>query len=808
MEFVDGEDLSAIIARGPVPLPDALAIARQVADALEAAHDQGIVHRDLKPANIKVRRDGAVKVLDFGLAKAMDPAGLSSADAMNSPTLTVRATQMGLVIGTAAYMAPEQARGKIVDRRADIWAFGVVLFEMLTGSQAFKGDDISEVMATVLKTEPDWKALPEGIPAPITRLLRRCLEKDPRKRLSAIGDARLELDEPEPASAAAVATATRSRHTIGLNLAIALAAIAIVATAAAAWFWWKSAGAPAGGLVGTPHLSVMLSEGHEVVNAAMAPLALSPDGQRLVYVDGRDGQAQLYLRALEDLEPKALAGTDGPRSPFFSPDGQWIAFFSQGKLKKVAVGGTAVEVICDCAPDARGGTWGPDGNIYFTPTNIAGLWKIPATGGSATELTHLDSARGEISHRWPSALADGTTLLFTVWTGPGPDERQIVAQSLATGERRVVVHGGDKAEYVAGHLVYARLDDLFAIAWRPSDTKVDGGAPVLMREHARQENEGAGAYDVSSNGTLAALPGGAVRYAQRLVWVDRAGKVEPLPLPDRDYESVWISPNGLQAIVQIREGAMGLWLYDFARHTLTPLATTGGSSQAGGWTPDGRRVIYRATRNGARNLFWRAADGTGDEHRLTSSDTVQSPGSVTPDGRWLIFHETGGAAGAGQIEILPLDTGRPETPKVLVGKGAANGQISPDGRWLAYQLLLAGRNEVYVQPFPGPGPRIQVSTDGGLDALWSHDGRELFYLSGDRLMAVDVSTSPTFSAGTPRVLVQGRYRPSPNSKTAWDVSSDGRRFLRIQQTEPERPLNRIDVALNWLAELNAAAPAK
>ena len=810
MELVEGEDLSAVIARGPIPLADALAIARQIADGLEAAHDQGIVHRDLKPANIKLRGDGTVKVLDFGLAKAMDPVGHSSPDAMNSPTLTVRGTQMGLIVGTAAYMAPEQARGKTVDRRADIWAFGVVLFEMLTGGQAFKGDDISEVLATVLKSEPDWRTLPPAMPGSIKRLLRRCLEKDPRRRLSAIGDARLELDESDPAPGAIVDTLGLSRRrSIGLNAALVLLAVAVLATAVVTRFWWRPGDRDVAAVTGSPHLSIMLSHGHELGDAGRAPVAVSPDGQRVVYVDDSLGQTQLYIRALVDPQPKALPGTEGARTPFFSPDGEWIAFIAQGKLKKVAVGGTSVQVVTDGTAESRGGTWAPDGHIYFAPTNISGIWKVPATGGTAVEITKLDRAHGEISHRWPSALPDGQTLLFSIWTGPGPDERHIVAQSLATGDRRVLVRGGDSARYVsAGYLIYARLDDLFAVPWRPSDAGVGSAAPVALPEHPRLENEGAAAYDISATGTLVCVTGGAARYAQQLVWIDRAGRTDPLPLPSRDYESVWLSPDGRQALVQIREGTMGLWIYDFARQTLTPIATTGGSSQAGAWTPDGKGIIYRGTRNGERNLYWRAADGTGDEQRLTNGEGSPSTNSISPDGRWLVYHEIGGtsALGSGRVMVLPLDGARPATPRVLVSGNAGNGQVSPDGRWLAYQQVESDGFQVYVQPFPGPGPRIRISTDGGHDVLWSRDGKELFYLTGDRLLAVDVSTSSTFSVGAPRLVMHGRYRPAANGMTPFGISPDGRRFLRVRQIEPERPLDRIDVVLNWLAEVKAPLP--
>jgi Tol biopolymer transport system component len=804
MECVEGEDLAQRIARGPIPIDEAMPIARQIADALEAAHERGIVHRDLKPANVKVSPDGVVKVLDFGLAKAMDPPDPSSVNAMNSPTLTVRGTQMGMIVGTAAYMSPEQARGKAVDRRADIWAFGVVLYEMLTGRQAFKGDDISEVLATVLKTEPDWHALPSGMPPSIARLLRRCLEKDPRKRLSAIGDARLELDDTEAAVPVAVPPGTAPRgRTIGVPVAAALVGMAILVTAGGARFWFAGSAPVPAAIVGAPHLSMALPDGDGIATTETEPLAVSPDGQRVVYVARRAGKIELYMRTLHDPEPKVLAGTEGAITPFFSPDGGWVGFFAQGKIKKVAVAGGAVLNVGEATLVARGGAWGSDGQIYFAPTNTTGLWKVPATGGTATVVTALDRTHGEVSHRWPLVLPDGT-LIFTVWTGPGPDERQIVAQPTAGGVRRVLVRGGDMARYAPqGYLVYARLDQLFAIPWRPSDREVSSAPPIALNVYPRMEGEGAAAYDISAAGTLACVTGGAARYEQRLVWIDSAGTIEPLPAPARDYESLSISPDGTRALLQIREGTIGLWIYDFARHTLTPIATGNRSSQAGMWTPDGKGIVYRGTRNGERNLYWRAADGTGDEQRLTTGDGSETPTAITPDGRVLVYNIQGRKAGGRQILSIRLDGPRPATPQVVVSEdGASNGQLTADGRWLAYEMNeSSGGVEVYIRPFPGPGPRTRVSENGGITPLWSRDGRRLFYDVGDELVAVTVQTSPALSIGAPHTMMRGRFRAGPNAKTPFDISPDGTRFLRIQQAQPDRPLDRIDIVLNWLAEL-------
>ena len=800
MELVQGDDLSVLIDRGALPLAEALPIARQIADALEAAHEQGIIHRDLKPANVKVRPDGTVKVLDFGLAKALAPEGASaSADAMRSPTLTARATQMGMIIGTAAYMAPEQAKAKSVDKRADIWAFGVVLYEMLTGARAFEGDDTSEVLATVLKSEPAWHALPADTPPSIRRLLRRCLEKEPRRRLSAIGDARLELEETDSPISTPATPPPAARPAIGIGLAAGLVAVSILATAGV--MRWLSARTSTPAPNGVTRLSIALPEGDEVTEKNLAPLAISPDGARIVYVALRSGVRRLFVRNLADRDVKPLEGTEGARAPFFSPDGQWIGFFAQGKLKKAAVGSAAVQVLASDIAEGRGGTWTADGTIYYAPTNLSGLWKVPATGGSPSEVTRLNAERGEVSHRWPDALSDGS-LLFSSWTGPGPDEHSIFKLNPATGERHVLTTVGDTPRYVAdAYLAYGRLDALFAVPWRSTQTTPDNIAPISLPESPRLENEGAALYDVSANGTLAYIAGGSARYTQRIVWVDRAGAIQAAPMPERDYEAVAPSPDGQRAVVQIREGSIGLWIFDFSRHTLTPLVTSGGSSQGPVWTADGKRVIYRGTRNGTRNIYWKAADGSGDEERLTTNpNVIHTPSSVSPDGQWLSYTESGGEVGGTNVWVVGLQGDR--TPRKLV-PSVGNGQISPDGRWLAYQSVASGQNEVYAMPFTGPGPRIPVSVNGGENPLWSPDSRELFYTTEDRTMAVTVTPGATLSVSAPRLLFEGRYRPGSNAVTPFGISSDGRRFLRIQQVQPDRPVTRIDVVLNWFSELAA-----
>ncbi len=805
LEFVDGRTLSDVLGEGALPLTEALPIARQIADALSAAHERGIIHRDLKPGNVMVTAEGVVKVLDFGLGKALESEAPSS-EPSNSPTMTMAATQAGIILGTAGYMSPEQAKGRAADKRSDVWAFGCVLFEMLAGRRAFEGEDITEVLAAIVRGEPDWTALPAATPPAIRELVERCLLKNRAERISDMSVVRFLLSERTHAGSTMSAPASGMMSTprgqsIGWPVAAGLVAAAVLATAAAMWF--LSPAPPGAGAGMVTRVSVTLPDGDQFHWANQLPMAISADGRTIVYAALRDGVPKLYVRAMSDSEPRVLAGTDGAKTPFFSPDGEWIGFFAQGKLKKIAIGGAALQTVTD-APEARGGTWDSDDTIYFTPRNAASIWKVSAAGGTATELTTLDRTRGETSHRWPHVIPGQQTLLFSALTGPGQDERQVVSLSLVTGDRHVLIQGGATPRYVTtGHLLYGNGDALFAVPWTPSQTSLAGAVPTAMVELPRLENETALAYGVSDNGTLVYLAGGPSRTLNRVVWVDHAGNTAPLSLPEREYESVVISPDGRRAIVQVYEGLLTLWMVDLARQTLTPFVTSG-SSQAPIWTPDGTRVIYRGTRSGFRNLFRRSADGTGAEERLTEKiDVVQSATSISPDGAWLVFNE--GSTGGTGVWKLRLDTDATAgVPELIfpVTERAQNGVISRDGRWMAYQSEVSERGEVYVQPFPGPGPRTQVSIAGGSVPLWSRDGRRLYFDSLDnRVMAVDVTTGATFSAGVPRVLFEGRFKSSANSNTPYDISLDDRRFLRVQPIKPDAGISQIDVVLNWISQL-------
>jgi Tol biopolymer transport system component len=807
MELVEGEDLSALLARGPVPLAEALPIARQVADALEAAHDQGIIHRDLKPANIKLRPDGTVKVLDFGLAKALDPAATSSPNVSQSPTMTARATQMGVIIGTAAYMSPEQARGKAVDRRADVWAFGVVLFEMLSGKRAFEGDDVSVTLAGVLKDDVDWSALPANTPPAILRLLRRCLEKDPRKRLSSIADARLELDEKHEPMAPAAAERSAAGRRVNAALVSAIALLAVIVTLAVQRLLPHAASDT--GAQELVRLSLRLPPGDALANTDRAPLAISPDGATVVYVGTHEDRLQLFIRRLDQQDAVALPGTEGAVSPTFSPDGRWIAFFAQSKLRKISVTGSDLQDICTGTKDGRGATWSTDGRIYYAPNNFSGLWSVPATGGAPVALTTLDSTRGEISHRAPFALPDGEHLLFAIWTGPGHDENEIVCQSLKTGERHVLVRSGDEPVWLpSGVLIYSRMDRLIAVPWKPSQTSLGNAVPVTLSETPRSEgNEGMTALSISAHGTLAYLAGGPARYQQRLVWVDREGRSTPLPTNERDYERAAISPDGKTVCLQVLESSTELWMYDSARNSMTAFGQGSGSCQAPVWSPDGQYIYYRGTRKGTRNLWRRRADGTGTEEPMTSLRQVScTPTSISPDGKWLVFQGAGAGVGGGSDIWLMPAAGGAARPLREGPATEADGQVSPDGHWLAYRSDISGTTQIYVTSFPEAGPSHLVSTGSGTETLWSRDGKQLYYVSGTKLYVMDVQLGGTFSAGVPRVLQEGLFRQQTNANTSYDAANDGR-LLRIQQTDSGRPGDAIEIVLGWKGEVEKALAA-
>lgn len=808
LEFVDGRTLFDVLRDGPLPVSEAMAFAKQIADGLVAAHDRGIIHRDLKPGNIMVTADGAIKILDFGLGKTLD-AGPGTEDQQNSPTMTMAATRAGIILGTAGYMSPEQAKGRTADKRSDVWAFGCVLYEMLTGRRAFDGEDITETLAAIVRGEPDWAALPAGLPAPVRELVERCLIKNRTDRLSdmsvvkyLLGD-RSSTTRASAAPASTVLAAPRSTWPLSVLVTTGLLAVALAVSLGA--LWMRGADGASSNTGGVTRVSISLPVGDQLSGTQFSPVAISPDGQTVVYSAVRSNVTQLFARHLNEAAPRPLAGTEGARSPFFSPNGRWIGFTVPGQLKKIAIDGAALQVVTT-ASDARGATWAPDDMIYYAPTNASSIWRVSASGGAATEVTTLDRARGEISHIWPRVTPDNATLLFTVRTGPGNDERRLVALDLKSGERHDVLPGVTTARFTTtGHLVYGRLDRLFAVPWADGHL-VPGGVPIALPETPRTENEAVADYDLAANGTLIAVPGGPERMQNRIVWVNRDGTTEVLPLPERDYESVVLSPDGRQAIVQVLDGTIGLWMIDLARQTMTPFLVSGPSRQSPVWSADGKRVFYRLTRDGMRNVYMKNADGTGDEIRLTDkAGVVQSPMSVSPDGKWLSYSEGGDNSGVG-VWITPAQPQTGVAPyRFAPSEPGGNGHFSPDSKWLAFQSSVSGRSEIYVRSFPEAGPRKQVSENGGSQPRWSRDGRQLYFTSLDgKIMATDVTLGASFSSGAPRVLFAQGFKSPSNTNTPYDISTTGR-MIGVKQHPVANILDRIDVVINWINQLKPGA---
>ena len=796
-------------AHRAVSTDDALPIAKQITEALEYAHERGVIHRDLKPANVKITSEGTVKVLDFGLAKAVEKTGLPS-DPSTSPTLTIAATQAGIIMGTAAYMAPEQARGATVDKRADIWAFGVVLFEVLTGRQAFPGETTSDVLASVLKFDPEWSALPASTPPSITRLLRRCLTKDRKQRLQAIGEARIAIEE---AMSGDVGADPRVRPPEGARMGAHLRALpwalaAISTLALVALTIGNVMRAPRPPTRPIARVVVTLPPADGLALGRTPVVALSPNGSRLVYVANRGGGTQLYQRAIDRFEATAIPGTEGVSSPFFSPDGESVGYFAEGKLKKVSLSGGAPLILCS-AYNNRGGSWGPDDTIIFTPyTATSGLFRVSAAGGTPKVLTIPDRKKGEVSHRWPEILPGGKAVLITIWTGTSFDDARIGVLSLETGEQRVLVEGGTYAHYVpSGHLVYARAGGLLAAPFDLKRLEVIGPPVSILEGVSMSPSSGAAQFSFSADGSLAYVPGAAMGVGRTLLWVDRKGAAQPIPAPPRGYIAPRFSPDGQRLAVGIEGTNPGLWLYELARGTLARLIETGGVNQWPIWTPDNKRVTYLYALGGLLNLYWMPADGSGAPERLTTGENMQWPGSWSPDGQVLAFSELDPTTGL-DIWVQNVEGDRKPRPFLQTASNEGGARFSPDGRWLAYQSDESGRQEIYVRPFPGPGGKWQISSEGGTEPVWARNGRELFYRDGDKMMAAAIETKPRLAPGKPKLLFEVQYETSPYSFLSnYDVSPDGQRFLMIKESEKESAAAQLNVVLNWSDELRRLAPA-
>jgi eukaryotic-like serine/threonine-protein kinase len=813
MELVEGEDLAQRLTRGPIPLDEALPIANQIAEALEAAHERGIIHRDFKPANIKLRPDGTVKVLDFGLAKAA-VSDAEMPDVFESPTVTAVATRAGTILGTAPYMSPEQAKGRPVDRRTDLWAFGAVLYELLTGTRAFQGESVAETLAHVLTGAPDWALLPADTPAPIRTLLRRCLEKNPARRLDSAVALRLEINDalasPEGVTAARGSEARRRRITWD-----AVAALVAVSLIAALGTWAVMRNEPLAPLLPTRFTITFPPTEPMELTWRGRDIALSPDGRYLAY----QSRGRLMLRAFDQLDAVLLSSVTAGRTPFFSPDSKWIGFFDGGDLKKVAVTGEPVITLCRELGSPEGGTWGDDGTIVVSSEdgNI-GLRRVSADGGEATALTKTDGAhRG---HKTPSMLPGGRGVLFTIW-GNAPEDRELAVLDVKSGQQKTLLRGGVAAEYLdTGHLVYATSgsqgSEVFGTLWVVAfdlDRLALRGGPVRVSETLHVDLLSAANYAVSRTG-LAYVP--ARVQARSFVWVDRTGHETAIEgLPSGPYSTMELSPDGTRLAFAREDEEFDIWAWDFARKSLTRLTFGPSFDYLPRWSPDGRRIVFQSARAGPRNVFSVPSDGSGPVERLTTSNNDQYPNSVTLDGT-LLFCELRPKTGFDILGLSLVATSRgvgsaATTSLVSTPSAEYAANISPDGRYFAHQSTESGgRFEIFVRPYPdATQARWQVSTEGGVAPVWARTGRELFYVDrSNTLMAVPVQTSGgQFSFGTPAKVFDTKYYADFYS---YDVTRDGRRFLMMKEStagDRGHPPSMV-VVLNWFEELRSRVPAQ
>jgi serine/threonine-protein kinase len=807
MELVPGETLAEKIKRdGAIPVEEALTIAKQIAEALEAAHEQGIVHRDLKPANVELTPEGRIKVLDFGLAKAFG-SDSASEDPGNSPTLSHAATMKGVILGTAAYMSPEQARGKLVDKRTDTWAFGAVLYELLTGKQAFNGEDVTEILAAVVMKEPSFDTLPGNTPASIRVLLQRCLRKDKRQRISDATDVRIEIEDaiaaPKDLGAMQATPALRRKF----NSLLGVAAVLVIVAAVLAFGWWRSTRPVERPLV---RLDVDLGPDVSLGSVAGTDEIISPDGTRIVYVS----QNRLFTRRLDQPTGTELAGTQGAYAPFFSFDGQWVAFFTATKLQKIPLDGGSAIILCD-ASLGRGGSWGEDGNIIAALQATAGLSRIPSAGGPPTPVTDLQN--GELTHRWPQILPRGKAVLFTAHTATnGFDRANIEVMSLADHSRKTLVRGGTYGRYLpSGHLVYMNRGTLFAVPFDADRLEVRGTPAPVLDQIGFNAQVGSAQLDFSQTGTLIYRSGGAGGGLLTVAWLDDAGKVQPLLAKAGAYVNPSMSPDGQQLAVDVVEGSgTDVWVYDWQRDTMTRLTFTGRADGAV-WSPDGRYIAFLAVGEGLSVI---RSDGSGKPQLLTQSKQRQGPWSFTPDGKRLAFNEASSGSGF-DLWTLPLESDnagiRAGKPEVFLQTPAneQNPSFSPDGRWMVYYSDESGTAQVYVRAFPDKGGKWQISNSGGAWPMWSRNGRELFFETLDNhiMVAPYAVKGDSFVADKPRMW-SGKQLGTAGGRKNVDLAPDGKRIVALMPANEDKSSqeakNHVTFLMNFFDELRRRVPGQ
>jgi serine/threonine-protein kinase len=825
LEMVEGETLQTRLDRGALNVEETLETCRQVAAGLEAAHEKGIIHRDLKPGNIMITTEGQVKILDFGLAKTQ--AGeTTGVDIAHLPTITAQMTEPGVILGTAAYMSPEQARGRAVDKRADIWAFGCVAYECLTGERTFQGETVSDTLAQILKAEPDWSRLPADTPTRIKVLLHRCLMKDPRERLHDIADARIDIAEAISQPAVPEAVSIRRPYRAWI-LAGIMGGLIVGAVTAALITWHLKPAAPS---LSTMR-SVLKIESGQWLEGIRSPsgrptrtaMAVSSDGRLIVYSaipenPGPQAKPQIYLRRLEQMEAAPVAGTEGGTSPFLSPDDRWIGFWEGGELKKVPISGGVPTTLCDISnPYAFGADWGPDNAIVFSPGQALGLARISEEGGKPEVLTVPDTAKDEHGHRLPHCLPGGRGVLFTIAGHWFDNHPRLAGLDLGTRKWHVIMEDAADGRYLrTGHLVFLRQGMLMAVRFDLDRLEVTG-QPVPVVANVMQGLNvpdssmtiGAGQYSVSNSGLLTYVPGGIFLDRENsLVRVDQKGNVQSVGDFKAPFDYISFSPDERRIAYQTIGKEWGVWIYDLNRGAASKL-TGEGFAEGFSWTPDGKRLVLSWWKSGQPNLCWQPVDGSSPMERLTTSESWQLPGSFTPDGSTLAFTEVCPETGC---DIVLLDMKSRRVSSFLNTKAyEATPEFSPDGRWLAYVSGESGRREVWVQPFPGPGGRWQVSKEGGRGPLWSKDGRQLFYhQADDQVWVADIRTEESFAPGKPRLLFEKRgFILNLAPLQTWALWPDGQGFLMVKREEPKlQPVTEMIIVQNWFEELKRLAPAK
>lgn len=811
MQLVDGETLAARIDAGRVPVQEALQISLQIAQALEAAHDKGIVHRDLKPANVMLSSDGKVKLLDFGLAKVYaGDAGGSSPSLSVSPTV-MEATKAGMILGTAGYMSPEQARGKAIDRRTDVWAFGCVLYEMLTGQRLFHGETVTDVLGAIIHREPNWNSLPADTPRPVRTLLERCLRKDVSRRVQAIGEARVAIEEylenpgaPEAIPRAVPAEAARTRFVPWVLFGVA----AIAAAALAVTGRRATPAAP------VSRFSVEVGD-NPVFGGQGSSLAVSADGSHIAIVQTAADGRRLSVRAIDQLGGTVLSDKGNPYNPFFSPDGQWIGYVTTTSLQKVPTsGGTALTLAQ--INRGRGATWATDDTIILAPSPASGLFRVPAAGGELKPLTTLDEKRGEVTHRWPQYLPGHDAVIFTAHTAAaGFDNATIEALNLKTGERKTVYRGGSYGRYIpTGHLLFVNRDTIFAVPFDAARLEVTGSPAPIAQGVSYNGAEGGAQFDVADNGLLVFRSGSSAAPVYQALWVDARGEGTPLWEGTRSYAEPHISPDGTKvAFMVYADNNWDVWVYDRVRQVSTRLTFGDGVDGPPVWSPDGRFIAFSSSQDGPINIYRKRADGSGEAERITNSKDAQYVSSWSSDGKYLLFSpQTKGT----DLWTVALDGDRKPEVFLATEFGENEGAFSPDVKWVAYQSNESGRVEVYVRPFHGQGGKWQVSEGGGGYPRWSGDGRQLFFRSDEGVMAVSIAGSgDSLQAGRAHRVLQGNFRGGAGGfgvgglvVADYDVSRDGSHFVLFPlDVKAAGRTEHLTFVLNWFTELKRLLPA-